>query len=162
MLKKIRKKFLDPSRLSGSAPEVNGVHSGERPILHQSFKEICLVVFCVNPANKPTNQQLEMGKRITSSAESTTHFNVQKQGEYQCWWGCLHTPASGKFTYKRQTAHQDEWQVLGRELDLQGQDWQYSCCQMREVAASICYSFSQSWNMCAVEGGGRKAYNIQC
>ena len=35
--KKKKKKILDPSLLSGSAPEANGVYSVPRPILHPSY-----------------------------------------------------------------------------------------------------------------------------
>lgn len=46
--------------LSKSAPKVSAVYSGQRPILHLSFVEICSAIFCfIMLTNQPTNQPCE-------------------------------------------------------------------------------------------------------
>ena len=49
--------------LSGSAPKVNGVYSGLRPIFHPTLVELCHLT------DKPTNQQINTAEYITSLAE---------------------------------------------------------------------------------------------
>lgn len=55
----MKKKHPESVPLSSPAPEVNGVYSGLRPILHPSGLEI----------RHPTNQQSDTGEHITSLAE---------------------------------------------------------------------------------------------